>query len=140
MAQTALAPCHFRSLKLVTVTCDHIPFVVPVSRWVTVLPGASLNQSTYFKINKTAGAGHMGQLAEHLSSMPDAWVSSSARHKPDMEAHACNSGTQKVEAGGLGVQSHAWLHSELKSSIGLYCIGPCLKERSRGGMGEGKGK
>lgn len=33
-------------------------------------------------------------------------------------AYACSPSTQEVDAGGLGVHGHPWLHSKLEASLG----------------------
>lgn len=49
-----------------------------------------------------------------------------------MVTHACNTSTQDVKAGGLGVRGHLWLHSMFKASLAY--TKPCLrKERMEGG-------
>lgn len=45
-------------------------------------------------------------------------VPSPGLHKPVTEAHASNSKTQKVDAGGSGVQDQLRLHRELDVSLG----------------------
>lgn len=52
-----------------------------------------------------------------------------------MVTHACNTNTQEVKAGGLGVQGHLWLHSMFKASLAY--TKPCLNKEKRKGEEEG---
>ena len=47
-------------------------------------------------------------------------------HRLGVEAHPCNSSTQKIEVRGSEVQGHSQLRGEFEANLGY--MRPCLKE------------
>lgn len=56
-----------------------------------------------------------------------------------MVAQACNPRTGEVDSGGLGVQSHPWLHRRLEDSSQLHEILSLNKAKHKNGKREAGG-
>lgn len=74
--------------------------------------------------------------------MPKPLVPPPAPCKLDRIVHVCDPRIQEVEAGGLSVQGHPWLHSRLGDSLEYIrsWIEEKIEEQERGKRGEGRGR